>query len=152
MPFAEDETLGVRPSPLRTLPLVKPREPLLAPAATACARFFSSSSAFLAAASLRWCSSCSLRSAACCLAAASFSISAMSFVAPCHLGFRISLWLCSVCERVRVHVFSNVEAELTVRETVCYRVSFDAIAGMDWTQTSIFPRARSRLSSTPSMT
>lgn len=86
----EDETLGVRPRPGRTLPLDAPRAPLLA-AAAASARFFSSSSAFLAAASLRCCNSSSRRSFSCCLAAASLSIAAMSCEAPCHLGFRISL-------------------------------------------------------------
>lgn len=83
-----------------------------------CARFLASSSAFRAAASRCLCSSCSRRSAACCLRIASFSMSATSCVAPCQLGLRISRWLCSVWDRIRVQVLSSVEAELTVRDTV----------------------------------
>jgi hypothetical protein len=63
-------------------------------------------------------SSAVLRSAAAALAAASLSTSARSCDAPFHEGFRSSRWLCSVCERIRVHVFRRVEAVLTVLETV----------------------------------
>lgn len=67
-------------------------------------------------------SSAALRSAAAALAAASFSMSARSCVAPFQVGFKMSLWLCSVCERIRVHVLRSVEAALTVFETVCARL------------------------------
>jgi hypothetical protein len=37
------------------------------------------------------------------------------------LGFRINRWLCSVCDRIRVHVLRSVEAEVTVFDTVLRR-------------------------------
>jgi len=114
----EYETLGVLPRPvLRT----RPRVPVVVPRVllvVGCARFLASSSAFRAAASRCLCSSCSRLSAACCFRIASFSMSATSCVAPCQFGLRISRWLCSVWERIRVQVLSRVAAELTVRETV----------------------------------
>jgi hypothetical protein len=57
---------------------------------------FRSSSTFRADASFFRCSSSSLRSASCCFSKASFSMSAISLLAPCHDGSRISRWLCSV--------------------------------------------------------
>lgn len=84
----------------------------------------SSSSALRAAASRRACSSRSRRSIACCCAIVSASISAKSWVAPCQLGSRMRRWLCSVAERIRVHVCKSVEAEVTVWFTVC-RASVD---------------------------
>jgi len=82
--------------------------------AAASARRFSSSSAVLAAAIRRSFSSCSLLSAACCFAYASRSASARSLLAPCQEGLRISLWLCSVCDNMRVQVLRSAEAESTV--------------------------------------
>lgn len=80
-----------------------------------------SSSAFLAAASLRACSSAARRSTACFLWLSSSSMSSTSCVAPCHCGFRMSRWLCSVWERMRVHVWRSVEAFWTVLDTVWQR-------------------------------
>lgn len=84
----------------------------------ASARLLSSSSAFRATAAFLSCSSTSRLSAAYCLACASSSMSAISSLAPCHDGSRISLWLCSVCDSMRVQVFSSCEAALTVPLTV----------------------------------
>lgn len=64
-------------------------------------------------------SSAALRSAAAALAAASLSMSARSCDAPFQDGFRSSRWLCSVCDKMRVHVLRRVEAVFTVLETVC---------------------------------
>lgn len=117
-PVPVTEPLGARPTlDGRTLPRVKPRVPLDV-VDVACALLLSSSSAFRAAASLCRCSSCSRLSAACCLSRASCSMSAMSCDAPCQLGSRMRRWLCSVCDKMRVQVLSNVDAESTVRETV----------------------------------
>lgn len=111
-----EETLGVLPRPLlRTrprVPAVVPR--VLLVVVVDCARLLASSSAFRAAASRCLCNSCSRLSAACCLRTDSFSLSAMSCVAPCQSGLRISRWLCSVWDKIRVQVLSKVEAELTV--------------------------------------
>lgn len=76
------------------------------------------SSALRRASPRRLSSSAALRSAAAALAAASLSMSARSCDAPFQDGFRSSRWLCSVCDRMRVHVLRRVEAVLTVLETV----------------------------------
>ena len=102
----------------RPLPLVT----LDGPTAAACCRRLSSSSAFWAATALRSCSSISLLSDSYCLSLSSSSISAISWVAPCHDGSRISLWLCSVWDSIFVHVFNNWDAELTVLFTVYINV------------------------------
>lgn len=75
-PTPAEEVLAVRPSPVRTLPLVVPRVVLVVEVPAAL--LLSSSSAFLAAASLRCCNSRALLSASCCFKAASCSISAIS--------------------------------------------------------------------------
>ena len=93
--------------------------PLVAGFGGPASAFLRSSSAFLAAASLRACSSAARRSTACFLWVSSSSRSTMSCVAPCHCGFKMSRWLCSVWERMRVHVCRSVEAFWTVLETVC---------------------------------
>ena len=111
-------TLGVLPSPvLRTVPRPVPLPPLVF-----AARRLSSSSALRAAASRCCWRACSRRSAACCLCIASFSLSATSWVAPCQLGLRINRWLCSVWDRIRVHVLRRVDADVTVLETVCIAI------------------------------
>ena len=100
------------------VPLPLALGPLTLPFTSAASlRLFSSSSAFLAAASRLCDSSTSFLSFSCCRSRFSFSASAISCVAPCHEGLRIRRWLCSVWERMRVHVWSNVEALDTVRET-----------------------------------
>lgn len=111
--------LGVLPRPvLRTLPRVAPIFPLF-DALAACPLLLSAaSSAFLAVASLCCSNSCWRRSAACCFNAASSSMSTISCEAPCQLGFSIKRWLCSVCERMRVHELTRYEAESTVWEMV----------------------------------
>lgn len=125
------EAPRVDPIPLpRATPLVVPRTPReltlprvvltlleLAPDS----RCLWSSSARRLNSLRRLSSSAALRSAAAALAAASASMSARSCDAPFHEGFRSSRWLCSVCERMRVHVLRRVEAVLTVLETV-YRI------------------------------
>lgn len=63
-------------------------------------------------------SSAARRSACAALAACSASASAMSALAPFHVGFRMSRWLCSVWLRIRVQVLSSVLALLTVFATV----------------------------------
>lgn len=87
----EEDTLGVLARPVLR---ARPRVPVVPPRALlvvgGCARFLASSSAFRAAASRCLCNSCSRLSAACCFSDASFSTSAMSCVAPCQLGLRIS--------------------------------------------------------------
>lgn len=45
-------------------------------------------------------------------------MSDISAEAPFQEGFRRRRWLCSVCERMDVHVFRRVEAFDTVRDTV----------------------------------
>lgn len=113
--------------------------------------FLRSSSAFLAAASRRACSSAARRSTACFLWLSSSSMSAMSCVAPCHCGFRMRRWLCSVWERMRVHVWSSVEAFWTVLETVCPCQSIELYRVVA-THTPMLSLAFCRLSTTPSMT
>lgn len=49
-------------------------------------------------------------------------MSCRSWVEPFQFGLRMSRWLCSVCERMRVHVLRRVEALSTVWETFCGRV------------------------------
>jgi hypothetical protein len=112
----EDGVTPVRPRPL-PLPLDAPLETLAA--ASALRR--SSSSAFRAVAALCSCSSYSLRSSACCFTRVSCSASATSWLAPCQDGLSISLWLCSVCERILVQVERREEAAETVVLTV-YKV------------------------------
>jgi len=63
-------------------------------------------------------SSAARRSACAALTACSASASAMSALAPFHVGFRMSRWLCSVWLRIRVQVLSSVLAVLTVFATV----------------------------------
>ncbi len=104
--------LVIPPRPRDLVPRAAPR-----PGAGACLGF-SSSSALLRASSRRRSPSVARRSASCCLASASFSISARSCVAPFQFGFSINRWLCSVWERIRVHVFKSVEALPTVFATV----------------------------------
>lgn len=70
-------------------------------------------------------SSCARRSASCCRAMASASCCAMSSVTPFQLGWSSRRWLCSVCDRIRVHVLSRVDALLTVLDTVCKGLSED---------------------------
>lgn len=82
-------------------------------------RALSCSSALRRTSSRRRSSSAALRSAACCRAAASASMSCRSWAEPCQLGLRMSRWLCSVCERMRVQVLRRVEALVTVWETLC---------------------------------
>lgn len=116
-PEYDDEDVDVEPDGVRPDPRVLTLEtPLVDLVVVSAFRRFSS--AFRARASLCCCASSSLRSASCCFIIASFSMSAMSCVAPCHEGFKISLWFCSVRERIRVHVFSSVSADCTVLETV----------------------------------
>jgi hypothetical protein len=100
------------PRPLVTLPL-----PLVL-ALGAASALRRSSSSLLAAASLLACSSAARRSAACCRYVSSSSMATKSCDAPCHCGFRMSRWLCSVWDKMRVHVWSRVEAFWTVLETV----------------------------------
>lgn len=102
--------------PLAPLPLPLPRAPRTAVPACLC---LSSSSAFRRASSLLLSSSAALLSAACAFITNSFSTSATSWLAPCQFGFMMSRWLCSVCERIRVQELSSVDADVTVRETVC---------------------------------
>ena len=102
------------PAPL-PLPLVPLGPRTVVPAC----RCLSSSSALRRASSLLLSSSAALLSAACAFKTISFSISATSALAPFQLGFSINRWLCSVCERIRIHVFKSVDADDTVRETVC---------------------------------
>lgn len=131
-PYDDEEVVVVllpalvipRVTPL-TLPLVMPR-PIpraLDDVAVPATLRLSSSSALLRASSRRCSASAARLSASCCFLSASFSSSVMSFVAPFHSGLRINRWLCSVCERIRVQVFSNVEALSTVLETVCTSVA-----------------------------
>lgn len=65
--------------------------------------------------------SASLRSR--CLASSrsifSASISSRSLLAPFQFLLRMRRWLCSVCDRIRVHVFRRVDALVTVWETLC---------------------------------
>ena len=75
--------------PAFPLPRPLPLDPLVALPAAVSTRLRSSSSAFRAAASRRWCSSISLLSAACCFSTLSFSIFATSWLAPRHEGLRI---------------------------------------------------------------
>lgn len=82
-------------------------------------RALSCSSALRRTSSRRRSSSAALRSRACCRAAASASMSCRSWVEPFQLGLRMSRWLCSVCERMRVQVLRRVEALSTVWETFC---------------------------------
>jgi hypothetical protein len=81
-------------------------------------RLLSSSSASLAAAAFRSCSSASLLSASRCRAYISCSASAMSCVVLPQFGLRMSRWLCSVCERIRVHVCMSWVADETVLFTL----------------------------------
>ena len=117
-------------------PLVSPRTRPLVPRATrpvddeeATRRLRSSSSAFRRAASRRRSTSAALRSASCCLYKASLSISTRSCVAPFQFGFVKSRWLCSVCDRMRVHVLRSVEALVTVLDTVCCALSASSSSG-----------------------
>lgn len=111
------------PAPPRNMPpRVPPRTPLTPltpdprPAAepVPAIRALSCSSALRWAASRRRSSSAALRSRACWRAAASASMSCRSWVEPFQLGLRMSRWLCSVCERMRVQVLRRVEALSTV--------------------------------------
>lgn len=116
-PYADDDDDVVAPplaNPL-TLPRAVPRAiPLDDDGAEVANLFLSSSSAFLRSSSRRRSASAALRSASCCFCNASFSMSTRSCVAPFHSGLRISRWLCSVWDRMRVHVLSRVEALSTV--------------------------------------
>ncbi len=123
-PYAdeEDEVVVVAPplvTPL-TLPLVTPRPvPLVdEDGAVPAALRLSSSSAFLRASSRRRSASAARLSASWCFCSVSVSMSTRSWVEPFQSGLRISRWLCSVCERMRVHVLSSVEALSTVLDTV----------------------------------
>lgn len=101
---------------MRDLVVLVPRVPLTADDVWDLLR--SSSSCFLAKASFLCCSSKALLSASCCFNNASFSMSAASLLAPCQEGFKMSLWLCSVWESIRVHVSRRVADDATVLETV----------------------------------
>jgi hypothetical protein len=121
-PYADDEDDAVAPPLVKplTLPLETPRAiPLEDDGAVPAALFRSSSSAFLRASSRRRSASAARLSASCCFCSASFSMSTRSCVAPFHSGLSSSRWLCSVCDRMRVHVLRRVEALSTVLETVC---------------------------------
>jgi len=100
-PYPELEVLGV---PGAGLPVNRLTRPPLVLRAGVAAFLRSSSSALRAAVSLLCCSSYCRRCASWRRLCSSFSISAMSCVAPCHCGLRIRRWLCSVCERMRVQV------------------------------------------------
>lgn len=115
----EDEVEDALPlvSPL-TLPLVTPRPTPRDDVDVPAALLLSSSSAFLRASSRRRSTSAARLSASCCFCSASFSMSTRSCVDPFQSVLRISRWLCSVCERIRVQVLSSVEALSTVLETV----------------------------------
>lgn len=84
--------------------------------------------------SRRCSSSRALRSASCCRWRASASCSTRSSVVPFHLGSRIRRWLCSVWDRILVHVLRRVDALFTVCVT-----------------TSMLPPARSRVPMRPSI-
>jgi hypothetical protein len=135
----------VLPRPRVTLPL-----PLELGLGAASARR-RSSSIFLAVASLLAWSSAARRSAACCRYISSSSIAATSCDAPCHCGLRMRRWLCSVCDRMRVHVWRRVEAFCTVLDTVWSGFSSDFSRYSD-IRTSMLSLAFCRLSTTPSMT
>jgi hypothetical protein len=64
-------------------------------------------------------SSAALRSATRCFSNPSASCSAKSSVRPFQAGFSIRRWLCSVCERILVHVFNKEDASATVLTTTC---------------------------------
>jgi hypothetical protein len=104
------------PRPLPRAPLV-PRE-LRPGAVEASLRFSSSSSRRRRSSSRLSSSSAALLSAANCLWRASASCSATSSVAPFQLGSKINRWLCSVCDSIRVQLFSSTEALFTVLDTV----------------------------------
>lgn len=64
----------------------------------------------------------------------------------------MSLELCSVWDRMRVHVLSRVDAWLTVFKTVWEKRSVGAYEdAMVCAHTSMFPPARSNVPMTPSM-
>lgn len=96
------------------VPLV-PRRPLVDGGASLLA--VCSSSRRLRSSSRRRSSSAALRSAARCFSRASASCSARSSERPFQPGLRISRWLCSVCERILVHVFNRLDALATVWAT-----------------------------------
>lgn len=98
--------------------LVRLTPPLPTGLLSATALLLSSSSALLCASSLRLCSSTARLSTSACRLTSSFSASSRSWLAPCHVGFKMSRWLCSVWLRMRVHVARSVEALFTVLCTV----------------------------------
>lgn len=110
--------LVIPPLPLAIPRPIPPRTelPLVVGAPTVLCR--SSSSAFLRASSLRRSRSAACLSASCCFWSASFSMSCRSWVDPFQSVLRMSRWLCSVCERIRVQVLRRVDALSTVFETV----------------------------------
>jgi len=121
----------------------------------------SASSAFRRASSRLLSASAARLSASCCLRRFSLSISSRSCVAPLQFGFRISRWLCSVCDRMRVHVLSRVLALVTVCDTVyrrgqeytCQQKGYSSVPPPGALQhTLMFPFALSRVPRTPSMT
>ena len=128
LPIPEPRTLGILDTllfpaelPPRGIPLplvLNPLVPLAGTAVPACL-LLSSSSARRLASSRRLCSSTTRRSAACCFCIASASTSRTSCVAPFQVGSCIRRWLCSVCESIRVQVFSRADELETVPETVC---------------------------------
>lgn len=163
-PLVESLRLTPRPvcPPTPTYPVVvvddeapRGRVPLPRPLAAGfggpASAFLRSSSAFLAAASLRACSSAARRSTACFLWISSSSRSSTSWVAPCHCGFRMSRWLCSVWDRMRVQVWRSVEAFCTVFETVCV-CQYARRTLVPVKRTPMLSLAFCRLSTTPSMT
>ena len=79
----------------------------------------STSSLAFSFSSLLRASSNSFLSLSCSFINPSFSISAISALAPFQFVFKISRELCSVCERMRVQVLRREEAFETVAETVC---------------------------------
>jgi hypothetical protein len=101
------------------VPLPRPLLPLVPRTAVPACRCLSSSSALRLVSSRRLSSSAALLSAACAFNTISFSIFATSWLAPCQFGLRIKRWLCSVCDSIRIQVFRSVEADVTVRDTVC---------------------------------
>lgn len=113
-----------RPRVLPLTPLVPEPRPAAEPVPAI--RALSCSSALRRTSSRRRSSSAALRSAACWRAIASASMSCMSWVEPFQSGLRMSRWLCSVCESMRVQVLRRVEALLTVWETFwVFCVSYD---------------------------
>lgn len=103
--------------PALTPPRV-PRTPVpLAVVPPASLRRSASSAARRSSSRLR-CSSAARRCASSCCATRSSSTASRSRVEPCQSLLRRRRWLCSVCDRMRVHVLRRVEAFVTVLETV----------------------------------